>query len=426
MDGKNSLPAEIEPTNFRSEKIIEAVTWIIIVGVIFGVRFLPKQPIGNAETYYLIGGITALALIYYLLVYKYFSTTNRRYIRYIAGIVLIGILIHLLKDYGQFFFALYFLPIAAAALSLEFINALLIATIASLFVIFEIFLGSMNLLPDSNQVYAGFWQVAIILLITIFCRFLAVQIRQEKTLKEEALAREKALKEESKKEKEFMSLTSHQLFTPLSIIRGFTSMLYEKKLGKLNPKQTQAVSEIHGSVRRMVNLVSELFSITRIQTGSFKITKQETDLKKLLENIVSQYNKTIQIKDKKETKVFLEVSQDLQRIEIDADKVRQVIYNLIDNAIKYGKQGQIKITCSQNPKATTVSISDQGVGIAKEDYDKLFQPFFRGKNILELDNKGTGLGLYIARLIVEGHGGKIWVASVLGRGSTFNFSLPNS
>jgi len=421
MDGKNSLSVEIEPKSFRSEKIIEAVTWIIIVGVIFGVRFLPQQPIGNAETYYLIGGITALALIYYLLVYKYFTTANRRYLRYIADIVLIGILIHLLKDYGQFFFALYFLPIAAAALQLGFINALLIATIASLFVVFEIFLGSMDLLPAPNQVYAGVWQIGLILFITIFCRFLAIQIRQEKSLKEQALARQKALEEESQKEKEFMSLTSHQLYTPLSIIRGFSAMLFEKKLGELNPKQAEAITEIHLSVKRMVALVSELLSISRIETGAFRLEKKLTDVKKLLANITDQIKKT---KEEKTIEIVLDCPEKFSQINLDADKIRQVVYNLIDNALKYGKGKQIKLSCQQTDKETVISVRDEGVGIPKADFEKLFQPFFRGKTILELDNKGTGLGLYIARLIIEKHGGKIWAESEIGKGSNFKFSLP--
>jgi len=417
MDPK-SLPTPSKI--FRYEKAVEASTWIIVVLIIFGVRFLPQKLIDNDQVYYLIGAIAALALLYYLLVYKYFSRNNRLYLKSIADIVLIGVLIHLLKDYGVYFFALYFLPIAAAALSLEFINALLIATIAALFVIFEIFLSSMDLLPQTAQFYQGFWQISLILFITIFCRFLAVQIRQEKTLKEEALAREKALAEESKKEKEFMSLTSHQLYTPLSIIRGFSAMLYEKKLGELNPKQEEAITEIHDSTKRMVDLVSELLSISRIETGAFRLEKKETDLKRLLENIVSLINQTKQQK----IKISLDCHEKIDSVKIDADKIRQVVYNLIDNALKYGKGQQIKLSCQQTDKETIISVRDEGVGIPKADFEKLFQPFFRGKTILELDNKGTGLGLYIARLIIEKHGGRIWAESEINKGSTFKFSLP--
>src|SRR4030042_5870560 len=147
------------PKFSKYQKWIEASTWIVIIIVIFGVRFLPQDPLDNEQTYILIGGIAAFALLYYLVIYKYFSRSKRIYLKEIADIVLIGVLIHLLKDYGQYFFALYFLPIAAAALSLEFINALLIAAIASLFVIFEIFLNSFDLLPKQQEIYQGFWQI---------------------------------------------------------------------------------------------------------------------------------------------------------------------------------------------------------------------------------------------------------------------------
>jgi len=421
MDTKLSAP--IPKKLFRYEKLVEVTTWIIVILIIFGVRFLPQKLIDNGQVYYLIGGIAAFALLYYLLVYKYFSRTNRLYLKSIADIVLIGVLIHLLKDNGQYFFALYFLPIAAAALSLEFINALLIATIASLFVIFEVFLGSMDLLPRNNlSVYQGALQIGMILLITVFCRFMAVQLREEKRARDEALAKQKALEEESKKEKEFMSLTSHQLYTPLSIIRGFSAMLYEKKLGELNPKQQEAMIEIHDSTKRMVALVSELLSISRIETGAFRLEKKVTDIKKILENITNQINKT---KENKTVGISLDCPEELAKISIDADKIRQVVYNLVDNALKYGKGKQIKIACKQDDLETTISVTDVGVGIPKEDFEKLFQPFFRGKTILELDNKGTGLGLYIARLIIEKHGGRIWAESIIGKGSTFNFSLPN-
>jgi signal transduction histidine kinase len=403
-------------------KIIEASTWIVIILVVFGVHLLPVKLLSTSQVYLLIGGIVALALLYYLVMYKYFSRTRRLYLKEIADIVLIGILIALLKDYGQYFFALYFLPIAAAALELEFINALIIATIAALFVIFEIILGSYNLLPKTTDVFVGIWQIAIILFITIFCRFLAIQIKQEKSLKDEALARQKALEEESKKEKEFMSLTSHQLYTPLSMIRGFSGMLNDGTFGKLSTKQKEAADQIYANSKRMVALITELLSISRIESGKIKLNYANFAPQKLLENIIFNFNQT---KENKKVKISAKISENVTEIEADADKIRQVIYNLLDNALKYTPEGEITVSINQDRKNTIFSIQDSGIGIKKEDYDKIFEPFYRGKNILELDNKGTGLGLYIARLIVQKHGGKIWFASKEKQGTTFSFSIPN-
>ncbi len=409
----------ITPKFSKYQKLIEASTWIVIIIVIFGVRFLPQDPLDNDQSYIIIGAIAAFALLYYLVIYKYFSRSKRIYLKEIADIVLIGILIHLLKDYGQYFFALYFLPIAAAALSLEFINALLIAVIASLFVIFEIFLNSFDLLPKQQEIYGGIWQIGLILLITVFCRFLAIQLKEEQSLKEEALARQKALEEESKREKEFMSLTSHQLFTPLSIIRGFSGMLNDEKLGKLTEKQKDAAEEIYTNVKRMVNLVSELLSISKIQSGTFEIKSKKTDLAKLLQNIKKEFLET------QDAEISLELSVTNKEVELDEEKIRQVIYNLLDNAIKYSRNKKVTVELKQDEKNSIISVKDLGIGIPQEDWEKVFEPFYRGKNILELDNKGTGLGLYIARLIIEKHNGKIWLESKEGKGATFSFSVPN-
>lgn len=407
----------------RYERVVEISTWVVMILVLLGVRFLPTNPIDNSITYLLVGGIIAFALLYYLVIYRYFSRTNRMYLKSIADIILIGILIHVAKDYGQFFYALYFLPVAAAALSLELINALLIATIASLFVALEIFLGAQQILPTTSLTYQGFWQIGFILFITIFCRFLAIQLKQEQTLKEESIIKQKSLEEEALREKEFLSLTSHQLYTPTSIIRGFASLLRDEDWGKLNPKQQDAVEEIHNSSKRMADLVSELLNISRIQAGTFIIKPSMNNISELLKNIVKQFQ---QIKPNQNTDIKLFLPEDLKEIEIDGEKIRMVIYNLLDNALKYSPNGQVSLKIKQNEKETQFSIKDEGVGIPSEDFEKLFQPFFRGKNILELDNKGTGLGLYIARLIVEKHGGKIWAESKINEGSEFIFSLPNN
>lgn len=406
---------------FNRERLIEIATWLIITVIIFGVRFLPIRLIDNDQVYYLIGAIISFALLYYLVIYKYFSRSNRFYLKTIADIVLIGVLIHVLKDYGQYFFALYFLPIAAAALELEFINALIIATVASIFVAFQVFLGSQDLLPQSPALYQGAWQIGLILLMTIFCRALALQIRQEKMAKEESLARQKALEEESDRQKEFLSLTSHQLFTPLSIIRGFVSLLNDENYGKLEPKQKAAIVEVYANTKRMINLVSELLSISRIQSGTFELNKTSTKICDILKNVVDQFQKS----RPKNNVVLLCQTKDTRSIKIDADKIRNCVYNLLDNATKYTPAGKILIESEQNEKITTVKIIDEGVGIKEQDREKLFQPFFRGKDILELDNSGTGLGLYIARLIIEKHGGKIWAANNKDKGATFTFEIPN-
>lgn len=424
MEEKKPLPAWSDLRNKvnRYEKIVEISTWAVIIAIIFGTRFLPQKQIDETKGYILVGVIISFALIYYLIIHRYFPRSKRLYLKDISDILLIGILIHLLKDWGQYFYALFFLPIAAATLSLEFINALLIAVVASLFVVFEIFLGAQGLYPQSGELAQGAWQIGLILLITIFCRVLAMQVRHERLAKEESLAEQKVLEEEAKRQKEFLSLTSHQLYTPLSMIRGFASMLYNGTFGKLTDKQQEAIEEIYLNSKRMVSLVSELLSISRIQSGQIPLHLEDCRIENLIEETVRQFQKA---QPKKGVRLEYEKPANFKPLRIDKEKIRQVLYSLLDNALKYTPQGKIRITSQQSEKETVVKVQDEGAGIKTEDFNKLFQPFFRGKNILELDNKGTGLGLYIARLLVEQHHGKIWAESAgAKRGATFTFTLP--
>jgi len=417
MDEKN-----VKPTKF--DVIVEVSTWAIMIAVIFGFRFLPTKILGTEQAYILVGAIISFALFYYLVAYRYFNKGQRLYVKAIADVILISVLIHVLKDYDQYLYALYFLPIAAAALTLEFFNALLIAMIACIIVVFEIILGSQQLLPHVNQVFEGTWQIGLILFITIFCRFLAIQLKEEKSLKEEALVKQKLLLEETKRQKDFLNLTSHQLYTPLTISRGFAAMLSQEKLGKLTHEQKDAAEEIYLSNIRMVNLVEELLSISRIQSGKIQINKQETDLTELTENVIDEFQK---INENKNVRIEFALANKLKPISVDPERIRQVLYNLVSNALKYTEKGKVVLDITQNDKETTISVADTGIGIVSEDFEKLFEPFFRGKEILELDNRGTGLGLYIARLLVERHNGKISAISEgKGKGSTFTLILPNN
>lgn len=404
----------------KYDRLIEIFTWAVMVAVIFGTRFVPQNYIAANDAYLFIGIIIAFALLYYLVIYKYVARSKRIYLKTIADIVLIGILIHLMKDTGRYFFALYFLPIAAAALSLELINALIIATVACVFVVFEVILSTQTGPPPEGSFYQGIWEIGMILFLTIFCHFLASQIKYERQLKEESQAREKAMKEEAEKEKEFISLTSHQLYTPISIIRGFSSMMTNESLGKLNKEQRGAVSKIYNNSKRMVDLITELLAVSRIQTKSFKIKAAKTDILKIAQEVTDEINQT----NKKE-KVIIETDfGQVEPVNLDGDKIRQVFYNLISNALKYTGSGKIIFKITQDAANTNFSVQDFGAGIREDDKMKIFQPFFRGKNILELDNKGTGLGLYISKMIVESSGGKIGFTSKEKNGSNFYFNIP--
>lgn len=412
--------AVVPPIVHKYERIYEAVSWGVILVVLFAIRFFPAKII-EADTFYLILGIVLSALIlYYYLVWKKFPRTKRFYIKDIADVILLGILIHFAKDLGIYFFSLFLFPIVAAALTLDVFSSILIVLLACAIVAAETILGAQGNPP---QYYMGFWQIITILIMTIFSRFLALEVRHRREAEEEARIKAFQLEEAEKLRKEFVALTAHQLFTPLSIIRGFISLLHSGDLGKIPPKQKGPVSEIYENTKKMIHLVSELLSVSRLEREKLPMEIREINILNLIQKSVSMMKP--QAEAKKLYLRFKKPAQEIPKIKLDPDKIEQVLYSLIDNGIKYTKEGGVEVGVKrENNKAIVVSVSDTGVGIPSEYEDRLFQPFFRGKNILELDKKGTGLGLFISKTLVEKHGGKIWAKSQEGKGSTFYFSLP--
>lgn len=403
------------------ERLFEIISWLIILTVVFTVKLLPIGIIEDDSFYVVIGSILSIIILSYYLVWKNYPRSQRLYIQNIAEVIIIGLLIYFARDLGIYFFSLFLLPIIATALTLEILPSILIVIIACSFIAIE------TLLRPSPDIWK-FWQLILIILVTIFCRFLALEIKHQRELKEKAEVRALELEEMEKLSKEFVTLTSHQLFTPLSIIRGFVSLLKSGDLGKLNKKQRQSINHIYDNTLRMIRLVEELLVVSRVERGKMPLHKKENNLYSVILNIINilkpqATTKNLYIKMEK-----LDIPAKNLIVNIDEEKIEQALLNLLDNAIKYTNKGGIKIKLKmKNEKGKTeilTSITDTGVGIPKEYLDRLFQPFFRGQNILELDKKGTGLGLFIAKTFIEMHGGKIWAESNLDKGSTFCFTLP--
>lgn len=403
----------------KYEKIYEISSWLLILIIIFTIRFFPTKLIESEDFYYVIGGFLSFLILYYYLIWKHFPREKRLYVKDVAEVIIIGILIIFAKNLGIYFFSLFLLPIVAAALTLNVARSILIVILACSFVAFETLLFHEGELP---QFYLGFWQLLVLIIITIFCRFLALEVRHRREAEEEARIRALQLEEAERLRKEFVALTAHQLFTPLSIIRGFVSLLVSEDLGKLTDKQKGPVSQIYENVKKMIRLVSELLTASRIERDKPPLKLEERQLEGIIAKITGLMkteadNKKLYLRFERPKKL-------LPLIKVDADKIEHVLYNLIDNGIRYTKKGGVVIKMEQKKDEIIISVKDTGLGIPSDYMDRLFQPFFRGENILELEKKGTGLGLFIAKSLIDKHQGRIWAESKEGKGSTFYFSLP--
>jgi len=222
---------------------------------------------------------------------------------------------------------------------------------------------------------------------------------------------------------EFISIASHQLRTPLTAIKGFISLLLEGSYGKISPMLKEVLNKIYISNERLIDLVEDMLNLSRIESG-----RMEYDIKKVnMEEVLKEICDTFLIRSKeKGLKLELKLPENpLPEVSTDRNKIREVISNLVDNAIKYTLKGWITVKLLQKEDKVQIIISDTGIGVPKEEMPYLFEKFSRGKDINRLNTGGTGLGLHVGKKMIESLSGTLWVESEgAGKGSAFFVEVP--
>jgi len=221
---------------------------------------------------------------------------------------------------------------------------------------------------------------------------------------------------------EFISMASHQLRTPLTSIKGYVSMLMDGDVGDVTKEQKHLLQEAFMSSERMVRLISDFLNVSRLQTGKFMMDKRPVDLSK----IVEQEIEALEPNAKAHGLSFVyKRPKNVPELQLDEGKIQQVIMNFCDNAMYYSKEGsKIKVTLSATKGHVEFTVKDTGIGVPLSEQAQLFGKFFRATNARKQRPDGTGVGLFLAKKVVDGHHGKIIFESKEGKGSTFGFRLP--
>jgi len=410
---------DIEPKSWGTNLILGSffptfamlgMAWLLSLIILF-IRFLKLPPREKTQAVYFFFGFS-IFFIMNIIFNVVFPAVRGSYEFYQFG------------NFSIIFF-LAFTAYAIIAKRLFGIKVILTETLIGLILII-----SLSQILTAQTLWWRILYGTIFILLCIFSYLLVRSVLREIEQREKlAILNEKLriayqeVEKLSKAKSEFISIASHQIRTPLSAIKGYISMILEGTYGKITDKAKTPLENVYNSNERLVKLVNDLLSVSRIESGKIEFEPQKSSIEEVIMGVVDDLKIAAEKK-----KLYLKLekpAEPLPKIMLDKDKMRQVILNLVDNAIKYTQKGGITIDTKVIDSKLQTLIKDTGGGMNKEDLVKLFESFSRGITGSQSYTGGTGLGLYIAKKFVEMHNGKIWAESPgPNKGSTFYIELP--
>jgi signal transduction histidine kinase len=268
--------------------------------------------------------------------------------------------------------------------------------------------------------------VAILLLGTFaFGRIAAGSVRQRRLLavalgQVEAKSRE--VEAANRHKSEFLANMSHELRTPLNAIIGFSEVLSQQMFGAINPKQGEYLDDIQTSGQHLLSLINDILDLSKVEAGKMDLQLSRFSLAAALESVL------LMVRERAAGRgigLTTAIDPTIGQLEADERKVKQIVLNLLTNAVKFTPVGgKVTLEAARDGAGVVVAVKDTGVGIAPADQARVFEEFTQASGAATPEQEGTGLGLTLSRKLVELHGGRIWVESELGKGSTFTFTLP--
>jgi signal transduction histidine kinase len=219
----------------------------------------------------------------------------------------------------------------------------------------------------------------------------------------------------------FISIAAHELKTPMTAIHGFAQLLENKKIIENDEIRSKYLKIIETEIKRLSKMVAEVLDLSRIDLGIMKFTIEYVDVAGLMEEVRDEMKEKAKGKG---LKLGFNVGSELTILRTDREKLKEVLINLVDDAIKYTEKGGITFEACKEDKNIIFSVADTGIGISKKYFNKLFTRFYQVASPLTRRVGGTGLGLSISKELVESLGGRIWLKSKVDKGTTFYFTLP--
>jgi len=333
------------------------------------------------------------------------------------------------SKYGPSLSLLFFVSLTSISiLKHHLLDTKVILTEALVFLLIGILVVKIPISETFGQ--ALFDSIILVLTIIIggsLIKSVVSEIQRRKKIEKMADKLQKAykeLKELDSAKSEFIAMASHQLRTPLTIIKGLSSMILEGTFGRTPEKIKQPIRDIFDSNERLVGIVNDLLDISKADLGRLELSKEKMEIGEMIESVLNELKQGI--KDKNLKIVW---NRPKKAIEIEADllKFRQAFFNIVDNAIKYTAKGKIEIRLKDDEKKVIIEVEDTGEGMTNKEESRVFESFTRGRAGIDRWVQGTGLGLYLARRYIELHNGKIWAESPgKGKGSTFFIEIPKN
>lgn len=366
-------------------------------------------------------------------------------------LVTLTALLHFTGGIENPFIFLFVFHIVLASIALPYTIVYLLATSAIFMVALLVGLEYAGIVPHHNlagfanptlygetsYILAVLFALAMVLYATTYMATaisgeLRKRQREVVKLREQLLEQktgelEKASKEIAKLEKErnrflrFLGIAAHDLKAPLTAIQGFLWVMLGGYVGELTEKQRNMLERSSLRIKELLNLISNLLDIPRLEMGQIVQEMKEVSLSEIIKTCCDDWHS---IAEEKGLKLEVAVPQSLPPIRGASSRLQQVMANLLDNGIRYTPEGKVTVRVTEKEKEIQVEVMDTGIGIPPQDLPRIFEDFFRGSNV---ETKGTGLGLSITKRIVESHGGKIWVESPCpetNKGCKFTFTLP--